>query len=261
MTVEGKVLSMQINTAGVLSGIQSEAAQSLGLNALRMAPDMTLREFFSGNVVDHYTVAHDVDLGGLKARSFPFAIFSGDISLKGRDGMIAPDVLSKYEVEFDFANGKFNLFSRDHCEGKMVYWTREPYAAIDFTIESRSGHIVFPVTLDGHRLAAVLDTSSMRSVLGLEAAQRTFSIGESSPGFESRPSEGSVPEWRYPFKTLTLDGVTVNNPDLHLISNTENRIASFDTPRLIIGMGVLRQLHLFISYHEKRLYVTPASAH
>jgi hypothetical protein len=32
-------------------------------------------------------------------------------------------------------------------------------------------------------------------------------------------------------------------------------------PTIILGMGILRQLHLYIAYREKNLYVTPASAH
>jgi hypothetical protein len=32
-------------------------------------------------------------------------------------------------------------------------------------------------------------------------------------------------------------------------------------PKMILGMGVLRQLHLFIAYKERNIYVTAASAH
>ncbi len=38
-----------------------------------------------------------------------------------------------YDVDFDFAVGKFNLFSKDHCDGQVVYWTRSPVAVVPFS--------------------------------------------------------------------------------------------------------------------------------
>jgi hypothetical protein len=34
-----------------------------------------------------------------------------------------------------------------------------------------------------------------------------------------------------------------------------------EKPVNLVGMDVLRQLHLYIAYHERHLYLSPASAH
>jgi len=64
-------------------------------------------------------------------------------------------------------------------------------------------------------------------------------------------------------RTLTsrfsLGGVSVENPDLLLYPR--GAMALPGDPELILGMGILRQLHMYIAYKERKLYVTAASAH
>jgi hypothetical protein len=67
---------------------------------------------------------------------------------------------------------------------------------------------------------------------------------------------GRHKEYSYPFKTLELDGLTVNNPHIGVESDaTMGRLGS----DIILGIGILRQLHLYIAYKEQKLYITPAS--
>lgn len=129
-----------------------------------------------------------------------------------------------------------------------------------------AGHINFPVTLDGKDVRATLDTGASRSVLGLEAAEDTFSFDEKNASLKVLGTTRSGHSYKFPFNTLlfgeagaVLGSVTVINPDLILVSRSDSRLPG--SPDLILGMGVLRQLHLYIDYKEKKLYVTAASAH
>jgi hypothetical protein len=63
--------------------------------------------------------------------------------------------------------------------------------------------------------------------------------------------------YKYPFQTLTFQDVAVKYPEIE-IGKEGKRMP--DEPQLIVGMGILRQLHLYIAYAEKKLYVTPAEA-
>ena len=53
-----------------------------------------------------------------------FVIFPGPI---GNDlhiaGFLALDVLEQFDVELDLAHHKINLFTKNHCPNKVVYWT------------------------------------------------------------------------------------------------------------------------------------------
>ena len=96
------------------------------------------------------------------------------------DGASAPDFLQHFDVDFDFAQKKLNLFSPAHCDGKVVYWDASAVAVIPFRLVNRT-HIVFPVQLDGKTLDAELDTGSVGTVLNLNAARRLFGLDTEAP--------------------------------------------------------------------------------
>jgi predicted aspartyl protease len=255
MAIGAETANLVVDTGGFLTLLSQAKATSLGLQAWGIAPDMVGR-MVGGIKVDHFLIAPSVDLGGLKAKNFRFTILPTRFSLDS-DGTIAPDILTQYDADFDFANAKFNLFSRNHCPGKVVYWTTEPYAGIDITVET-FGHIMLSVVLDGHKERALIDTGSSRSAISLETAKSDFHLSDA----DLRPlGSDSTGAKVHPFKTLTLQNVTVTDPDIVLLPDSYAHLGSFGAPTILLGMGVLRQLHLYIAYGEHKIYVTPASAH
>jgi hypothetical protein len=78
------------------------------------------------------------------------------------------------------------------------------------------------------------------------------------------------------FAKLEFDGVVVNNPDIAILPNiigrsadrsqqsTGNRAIPRNTPavvsQLIIGMDILRKLHIYIAFREGRLYIAEVPA-
>jgi len=68
----------------------------------------------------------------------------------------------------------------------------------------------------------------------------------------------ALPRYSYTFKTLNFDGVTVQNPKVWFISQKYSKDPDY---KMLLGMNVIRQLHMFISYKEKMLYITSATQH
>src|SRR6185312_15919031 len=140
------------------------------------------------------------------------------------DGILAGDLLTQFDVEFDFAAKKLNLFSQDHCPGKVVYWTRGGYADLPFHMTSgpisTGDHIDLLMTLDGHELTTELDTGSATTWLRHKAAVQVFGLEDKSPGME-RVAGGSdeLPVYRKQFGELSLGGVTVKNPVIDIVSD------------------------------------------
>jgi hypothetical protein len=54
--------------------------------------------------------------------------------------------------------------------------------------------------------------------------------------------------------------VVVNNPQITLVPDRDARMGP-DPPDMIIGITILRQLHLYIAYREKYMYVSAATQH
>lgn len=257
MTMNGHDLKMVVDTGGFITAVTAETAQSLAL-AAKIIP-MSRITLFNGDTINHYTTVEEIKLGNLHASRWDFLLMPQGDSLAGIGGILGPDVLRSYDVEFDFANAKLNLYSPDHCGGQVVYWTHDPYAAVPMQIDY-SGHSLVEVQLDGKPVKALVDTGAWRTTMELEEAQDLF--GEQfAKGLKHDANEEGAST--YPFKSLTLEGVAVNNPDIVLISRERAKIfaKNWGEPKLIIGMGILRRLHLYIAYREKKLYLTPASAH
>ena len=257
LTVGGQAVNMLVDTGGIDSMLTQSVVDSM---RLRVAPLPGRRVvLFGGYKMDRFAVGHDIDLGGLKAPYKEFIIMPDGHLPDGIDGTLAPDVLRAYDDEFDFSNAKLNLFLPNHCLTNMAYWTKSEHAEIALE-QDHFGHISFFVTLDGKKIRATLDTGTSVSVLNLEEAEDLFGFKEGDAQLKALSTTGSGHTYKFPFKTLSFSGVSVSNPDVTLISSRDEGIP-VGGPKLILGMGILRQLHMYIAYAEQKLYVTPASAH
>jgi predicted aspartyl protease len=257
LKIGSQTVTMLVDTGGAASALSETTATQLGLSP----HDYNRRIWnnFDGERYDRFVVADGVDLGGLKADGIEFGFVPAGRLSSDLDGTITPLILQNYDVELDFANGMFSLYSRHHCPGQFAHWTDGDYAKIEFSAD-KFGLINVPVDIDGKEVRALIHTGYVRSVLAFDEVSMKFGIDENDPNLQRLPGIPHARDYYYPFKKLTLGGVTVNNPHIELLS--------YDTPRLmpgqhplVLGLDVLRQLHLYISYGEHVMYVTPASAH
>jgi predicted aspartyl protease len=255
MTINGKTVSLLIDTGGSISTLSQLTASFLGVD-VRVSRGFR-EQYYGGEVMDRYTIVHDAEFGGIKGPELAFFIMSNRRVSADEDGTLSPDIMRQFDVDFDFANAQFNLFSPDHCEGQVVYWTQGPYAAIQ--VESdRDHHLRVPLQIDGQRITADIDTGATESVGSLDDIEDDFSLRPDNPALKLLPNEDEHSHrYRYPFKVLSFGGVAVYNPSITLYPDSESKTRH----KFLIGMNVLRHLHMYIAYREQVLYVTPATAH
>lgn len=258
MTIGDKTVRMLVDTGGVVSMLTPPVVSELDLSP-QIIPLSRLRQY-GGFVIDHYVTAHDVSLGGLKTSKLDLLVMPEHGYAPDIGGLLAPDIMRRYDVDFDFANATLSLFSQDHCEGRVVYWTHDPYGVVDISL-NEFGQMTVPVMLDGKEIRAAIDTGAYHSAASLETIQDEFGIDDKNADLRLIPHENpSRPRYRYPFKTLSFQSVTINNPDLVLVPDSQSKQSS-EAPKILLGINVLRQLHLYVAYGERKLYVTPAAAH
>jgi predicted aspartyl protease len=259
MTVGTQSLTMLIDTGGLFSMVNDSVVRSQGWSHHPIdAANITI---FGGTRIDTYTTAHDIQFGGLKASHMDMLIMPDGRLPAGLGGVLAPDILRAYDDDFDFANGKFSLFSPDHCEAAVVYWTKA-YAQIGMRIDD-NGHIIVPVTLDGKEVKFAFDTGAGHSVLDWDTAKDLFGIDEHSPGVTALPAGTGKTVYKYAFQEMTFGGgdtgaVTVQHP---VITLTPSDVSKMGRTMNILGINVLRQLHLYLAYKEHHMFVSAASAH
>ena len=272
--VGGRTVHLLVDTGGVYSTINKDIADAQGLRAHDAGATLYGA---AGARIKTYAEVPNFKLGGIALDKYPMMIEPGSGVAPGIDGTLAPDFLSKFEVDFDFGAHKLNLFAVDHCPGKVVYWAKS-YVEIPFSYNNIT-HISVPVTLDAHEIVGMLDTGSSLTMLNEGVARNSFGLSTSSEGMErlSSAKDGDLIQYRYRFKALSLHGVGVTNPLIHILPDEAGRSfrrdydskmdidaiygVKLDQDQLILGMNVLSKLHLFISYKEKKLYLTAADAH
>ncbi len=258
VSVNGQRRTFLIDTGAAASAISASTSVVLDLTPHKTGDVM---ELFGGVKMDQEVVADSFSVGKMNTLNFPFILAPSDAVSPVVDGLLGANVLHNYDVEFDFAKSRFKMFSPDHCDRNVVYWTSSGYARVPIVVMSQ-GHISVSVMLDGQPITAILDTGSETSVMSLERARAMFGFSQNDPRLKAREPAAfnGLPKsenYLFPFQTLTFEGVAVHSPDILLLPA---RNMGRDPPPLLLGIGVLRQLHLYIAYKEQALYVTGAEA-
>ena len=289
-SVNGQQVLMLFDTGATRGILDAGFAQSLGLPANRVPvaqpsfavprhPLLSFQtapstEFFTANGtrLNTYTIAPSFDLGSIHSGDarFMLAGFS-DPKIPALKGILGSDRFRDYDVELDPRAHLVNLFSPDHCKGRVVYWAGA-YSDLPIGL-SQDGEIRLVMMLDDQELDTVLDTGAPNTTLSLQAARNVFDLDTDSPGVEKLSGEGRDGVYRARFKSLVAGGVAISNPQIVLVRDAlADRLKQEEidahhlmpevrrTPQLILGMDILRQLHLYIAYREKKLYITAASA-
>jgi predicted aspartyl protease len=250
LMLNDRTLQFVVDTGGLFGGLSANIASSMGLKS-RPFPYGNQFVFYGRVAETRYVTLDRFGLGDLSGTDFEIPLMPASMLEPDEDGLMGGSVLSEYDVEIDFLNEKMNLFSQDHCPNRVVYWTNSPYARVPLELDE-AWHISVPVQIDGKTLKATIDTGAGESVMTLEHARDLFGWDE-----KSTPVAQENGYIRAPFKTLTFEGVQVTNPNIHLLPKA---YVSRGAPELLLGINILRQLHLYIAYKEKMLYLTPAEA-
>lgn len=273
--LNGSDVPMLLDTGAAFSEISQQAADRLKLDTRHVDLEMVGVSGDTSNVV---AKAQSFVLGRLHASSMDFVVSKSLDHLQGlADGLFAANLLTSYDVELDFANHKFNLMSPDHCEGKVIYWPASAIAVVPIS-RLRSGHIMMPVVLDGVRMNALIDTGATKTTLSLPMAEGSFHLKVNTVDTPDAGDLGGNPntrKYKHRFNRLDFGDIAVANPTVYIIPDLMKaklghtpplgtRIRDEDElyglPDLILGMDVLRHLHLYIAYRESKLYATPESA-
>lgn len=217
----------------------------------------------NGNVSSHKVLVRDFKMGRLAGQDLDFPVDPDPNFGNSRlAGLIARDLLFGYDVDVDFGTKVLNLFSQDHCKGRVVYWNDPGVGVLPITTEE--GHIHADVVLNGKTFDAVIDTGAEDSIISEPVALDRF--GKSLDLMNDRPTlpingkQGLIGRI-HTFSSLAFGNVAVTNPRLVVLPDAmgDNKVRTH-LPKMIIGMNILKHLHLYLAPKEERLYVSAASA-
>lgn len=266
VTIEGHPAKLMI---GIADGSQlwNAQAKAFGL-ALREGPRMMDG---TGRFSEDAARVGSLTLGSMETGNF-WTQITADPDFAGADGVLGTDMMMRYDIDLDFAHQRMNYFTAEQCEGAGVYWS--PNKVTSVRMEAYGRVVYVPVMLDGHKIIAALDTTADKTFLNPAVAEKLFGLKSKSlePG-SVRESGGVMNAGIERFASLALGGLTFDNPPIaipfdtlsqstreyhanHIIANRFH--LSQMLPDMIIGMDVLKQTHLYISFQDQRIYVSAA---
>jgi len=280
-----------LDTGGLVSQISRATAD--GLDLPQRYREQRLFDL-AGNSSNAQTTVPNLTLGARHEDEVPMAVAPNpDLGASlPYDGLLATDLFPGDDIDMDFGARRLTTFSSDHCEGRVIYWPADRIAVVPIT--ENHNLIIIPVAVADHPMNAVIDTGSQYTVMNMDLAYRLFGLTLSSPDMtpiiESNGNK-SITLYRHHFDKLTFDGVEVLNLDVYLLPNqvavhdrprslfllgprrlpvsgarlfespgpiNEPAASNISIPDVIIGMDVLRHLHVYFAAKEKRLYITDA---
>lgn len=258
VSINGKEIRPILDTGSIFSTISSARADELNLKRSWARQE----EIMLGGIEINQSVMPDsIKIGPLSGSNSPFLVVPSSALSANEDGLIGGNLLARADIEFDFAHAKFNMFLPDHCPNQVVYWTRDTYAQVPIHVDAY-WHISAPITLDGKSLTAIIDTGSDQSAMSLAMVKSLFGIDVKDPamkntGMSSTNGLADTPIYRYPFKELVLEGLSIKSPGIDILPD---ELYGKDEKTMLIGQDILRQLRIYIAYKEGMLYATPAEA-
>jgi predicted aspartyl protease len=258
--------TMLLDTGSALSALEMDQVMELALPQFYAGTTMTA---ITGESSSLATEAETFSLGNIDRDRMRFMILPGfDYKLSAEEpvGILALDFFADYDLELDFAGNEIRLFSLHECVDPGGTRMSDTAVVIPFE-RALSEFITIPVSLDGVGLSAILDTGAAYSVLNLDVAAQHFGIDVSNPDerISRVDSDDAAATYARRFSELNLGGLEVAEPTITLFPNLLGGTAmtaldgkQMSLPELILGMDLLQELHLYISFREQNIYASPA---
>jgi len=257
VTINGAPKNFLLDTGGGLTQITQSAVNELKLEGTFTR--IIMRDLY-GHASDRAVRVKTFDLGRQRGENMRIQVSAIPTLSDDAAGLLSTDLFLQYDIDLDFGADRLNYFSQDHCEGRIAYWTERPLAVLP--VDLSGGHLNVDVTLDGKVFHAILDTGAPVTTTGTNAVANTFNLQPGSPELPVIKEDKDHPAikfYAHNFDRLSFGDIAVLHPQIELMPQLTMWGGGDPMLRnIIIGINVLRQLHIYIAYKEKKLYITPA---
>jgi hypothetical protein len=168
------------------------------------------------------------------------------------DGLLGRDFLALFDLDLDMPAHRLTLYQVSDCGGRFLPWTGD-YDSIPIMVPAADAVIV-PVTIDGRKLRAMLDSGASSSLL---AAPGIYKLGLDPASLAADPSDqisGLGPRMinarRHRFGSLMVGNQTIASPLLWVEPIRLSPIVD-----MLLGADWLSGRRVWISFATRQLFV------
>lgn len=256
-TINDHVIEMGIDTGAQRSVITPELA-----NRLNLPHDLNHHTQVYGTS-GHQTVPNAfVDNLAFAGISYPH-ISLPTVSLKlanigntaspdeKMEGLIGSDILSHYDLEFDFPAKRLTLYRVSHCESVIPPWSK-PYMTMPMIV-TPSHRPTIQIELDGNLATAIFDTGASGERLDPSATSR---VGLTNDIIANDPIHAGAGVGGDPYKVpshkfsrIKIGTETYKDIPMDIVSLGSNEADS------LLGEDYIHSRKFWLSYATQTLYV------
>lgn len=278
VTINGTPAWMALVTSSALTMISEDAVTSLKLK--RQAVNNTVGVKVGDTQIKHQVTLDTFMVGNVLYKRAVLIVNPR----KGPDvpqnevgkpvvGVLGINAFDDFDFELNLAAKKLNLFSHDHCPGKVVYWTKN-YTQVPFSRDPL-GVPMFPMELDGQFVEATLSTNTALSIIDSNITKGVYGFDETSPDVTLETTDDGREEARFKAMALSAPGLNVANTRLRLVKRDKDCGRTWRTTEnvkavgyegcsgvmpLELGINVLTNLRIYVATKEKVIYISRADA-
>lgn len=182
----------------------------------------------------------------------------GERPIAGVDFILGEDFFRKVDIEFDYAKGAVRIFKPSAaCKAAFLgYWDAK---ALVVPLDETADKILFPVTINGVKATAMLDSGASGTVISLSLAERA-GITPKSPGVQPSHCHAGlgadvVRSWVAPFDTFSIGDETIRDARLPIME-FDRMPYGREGADLLVGTDFLRAHRVFVARHQGKAYFT-----
>lgn len=252
LMINGRLAHLLLDTGAERTMLTETAARRLGL--LTSFDHVQTVRGIGGNVMAGEVTPELQGAGGGKLPGVAFAVVPVALPAVGEqqvDGLLGADMLGAYDLDLDIGHHVILLYDPPQCAAPNLPWSRG-YETVQAQL-SRHRHIAFPITLDGHRLTAFIDTGAQLSLIDAGATSRLgvtdAALRLDEPVEMQGVSAQVVTAREHRFGQLGMADEVLLSPTVAVTP------LQLDDADLLMGTDVLQRERIWLSYATRRIYV------
>ena len=256
--INGAAVSLILDSGAFWSVLSPAVAEELKLPQ-HMAPYGLQMEGIGGTSQVSIARVKSLEFSQANIKEIEFIVGGSDMAGMTTGGILGENLLERFDVEYDFANGKVRLIQPKNCgKAMLAYWAKSGDQVSVLDIDRTDVMAPFAMAsayLNGAKIKVLFDTGAWTSMITRRAAEhsgfRPDGPNVIDAGFSRGVGRKVVKSYIAPFEELKFgDGETVRH--------TRLRVADTDLGRedMLIGADFFLSHHVMVANSQHKIYFT-----
>ena len=253
--LDGRPVRLEVDSGSFFSTLSAAAAAQMGL---RTSPaPYNFRVTGVGGDAERVDFAKvKFGLGKSEVPGLDFVVLPGLQGEFGIVGLLGRNILTHWDVDYDFAHGEISLIRPRDCGGKpLAYWSP---AVIALPMATANNPVVRPATawvkVNGADIKALFDTGASTSGLTMAGARKARLDVHGPQAVPAGSTHGigrrNSQSWLVPVTEVRIGD--------EIIKNTKIRVSDYEASDydMLIGADFFLSHHVYIANGQERVYFT-----